>query len=427
MNSLSSGLVALCLVASATGAFADDPLPRARPESVGMSSERLERIGRVINEHIERNHLPGMVVAVARKGKLVYFEAFGWRDKQAGVKMTTDTIFSLASMTKPMVGVATMALYEEGRLLLGDPVGKYLPELGQLDVGVIKQDANGKPVIEQVPAKRQMVIQDLMRHTAGLTYGARGQTPLHKLHPASSSSTALKMTADEFIGKLGSLPLIHQPGTVWEYSVSIDVLGILLEQASGQRLGDLLAERLWKPLGMTDTAFRIPKEKMSRYARALPVNPDTGKPQAVSLHSGPAPKFDCGGACAAGTAGDYLRFAQMLLNRGALDDTRILGSKTVEYMTADHLGTQIDNRVAATDPSRAGYGFGLTMAVRTANGESAVTGTAGDYNWGGAYGTMFWVDPKEDLAVVYMAHTPGTPRLYYRALMKSLVMQAIIR
>lgn len=186
MNSLSSGLVALCLVASATGAFVDDPLPRARPESVGMSSERLERIGRVINEHIERNHLPGMVVAVARKGKLVYFEAFGWRDKQAGVKMTTDTIFSLASMTKPMVGVATMALYEKGRLLLGDPVGKYLPELGQLDVGVIKQDANGKPVIEQVPAKRQMVIQDLMRHTAGLTYGARGQTPLHKLHPASS-------------------------------------------------------------------------------------------------------------------------------------------------------------------------------------------------------------------------------------------------
>lgn len=427
MKSLSSGLVALCLVASATGVFADDPLPRARPESVGMSSERLDRIGRVINEHIERNHLPGMVVAVARKGKLVYFDAFGWRDKQAGVKMTTDTIFSLASMTKPMVGVATMALYEEGRLLLGDPVGKYLPELGQLDVGVIKQDANGKPVIERVPAKRQMVIQDLMRHTAGLTYGARGQTPLHKLHPPSSSSTALKMTADEFIGKLGSLPLVHQPGTVWEYSVSIDVLGILLEQASGQRLGDLLAERLWKPLGMKDTAFRIPKEKMARYAKALPVNPDTGKPQAVSLHSGPAPKFDCGGACAAGTAGDYLRFAQMLLNRGALDDTRILGSKTVEYMTADHLGTQIDNRVAATDPSRAGYGFGLTMAVRTANGESAVTGTAGDYNWGGAYGTMFWVDPKEELAVVYMAHTPGTPRLYYRALMKSLVMQAIVR
>lgn len=419
--------VAMGLALSAITALAEDPLPRARPESVGMSSERLARIGPVINAHIEKNHLPGMVVAVARKGRLVYYEAFGWRDKQNNVRMTTDTIFSLASMTKPMAAVGAMSLYEEGRLLIGDPVGKFLPELGKMEVGVVKTGADGKPVIERIPAKRQMVIQDLLRHTAGLTYGARGASPLHALHPASSTTTALKLTADEFITQLAGLPLVHHPGTVWEYSVSIDVLGILMERVTGQRLGDILAERIWKPLGMNDTAFSIPKDKLHRYAKALPVNPDTGRPQAVTIHSGPAPKFDCGGACAAGTAGDYLRFAQMLLNRGQLGDARVLGKTTVEYMTADHLGTAIDNRVAATDPSRAGYGFGLSMAVRTAAGESAVTGSTGDYNWGGANGTMFWVDPKEELVVVYMAHTPGEPRLYYRALMKSLVMQALVK
>lgn len=427
MNHAMAAPLALCLLLSALPARAEDPLPRSRPESVGMSSERLARIGTVVNAHIEKGHLPGMVVAVARKGRLVYFEAFGWRDKQAGVRMTTDTIFSLASMTKPMAAVGAMSLYEEGRLLIGDPVGKHLPELAKMDVGVVKTGADGKAVIERVPAKRQIVVQDLLRHTAGMTYGARGQTALHKMHPASSTTTALKMTADEFINQLAGLPLVHQPGTVWEYSVSIDVLGIMLERITGQTLGGILEERIWKPLGMKDTGFSIPKEKAARYAKALPNNPDTGRPQNVSLHSGPPAKFDCGGACAAGTTGDYLRFAQMLLNKGHLGDARILGKTTVEYMTADHLGTTIDNRVAATDPSRAGYGFGLSMAVRTAAGESAVTGTAGDYNWGGANGTMFWVDPKEELVVVYMAHTPGEPRLYYRALMKSLVMQALVK
>lgn len=419
--------LAPALLLSALPAQADDPLPRARPESVGLSSERLARIGQVINAHIEKNHLPGMVVAVARKGKLVYFEAFGWRDKAAGVRMTTDTIFSLASMTKPMAAVGTMSLYEEGRLLLGDPVGKYIPELAKMDVGVVKPGADGKPVIERVPAKRQMVVQDLLRHTSGLTYGARGETVLHKLHPASSSSAALNMTGDEFIAKIASLPLVHQPGTVWEYSVAIDVLGIMLERITGQTLGGVLEERIWKPLGMKDTGFVIPPAKIARYAKALPNNPDTGKPQRMTINSTKPAKFECGGACAYSTVGDYLRFTQMLLNKGQLDDARVLGKTTVEYMTADHLGTAIENRVAATDPSRAGYGFGLTMAVRTATGESAVTGTAGDYNWGGAFGTMFWVDPKEELTVVYMAHTPGAPRLYYRALMKSLVMQALVK
>jgi CubicO group peptidase (beta-lactamase class C family) len=420
-------LASLSLSLLAFSVHAKDPLPRAEPESVGFSSERLARIGQVINAQIEGGRLPGMVVAIARKGKLVYYEAFGWQDKQAGVRMTTDTIFSIASMTKPMVAVGTMSLYEEGQLLIGDPLGKYIPELGNMEVGVIKTGPDGKPVIERVAAKRQIVIQDLMRHTSGFTYGARGNTILHKLHPASSGSSALKMTGDEFIAQLASLPLVNQPGTVWEYSVSIDVLGLMLERISGKSLGDLLGERIWKPLGMNDTGFLIPPNKAARYAKPLPINPDTGKPQALGLDATKPTRFQCGGGCAYSTAGDYLRFTEMLLEGGKLGDTRVLGKKTVEYMTSDHLGTTIENRVAATDPSRAGYGFGLTIAVRTAPGISAVTGTAGDYNWGGANGTMFWVDPKEELAVVYMAHTPGPQRLYYRALMKSLVMQALVR
>jgi CubicO group peptidase (beta-lactamase class C family) len=420
-------LVPLLLLVSALPVHGRDPLPRADPESAGMSSERLARIGQVINARIEAGHLPGMVVGIARKGKLVYFEAFGWRDKEAGVRMTTDTIFSLASMTKPMVSVATMSLYEEGQLLLGDPIGKYLPELSAMEVGIVKSGGDGKTIIERIPAKRQIVIQDLLRHTSGFTYGARGQTALHKMHPASSSAMALKMSADEFIARLASLPLVNQPGAVWEYSVSTDVLGVLLERVTGNTLEAVLGERIWKPLAMNDTGFVIPPAKAGRYAKALPNNPDTGKPQRITIDSTKPTRFQCGGACAHGTVGDYLRFSQMLLDGGRLGQTRVLGKKTVEYMTSDHLGSNVDNRVAATDPARAGYGFGLGFAVRLANGESAVTGSAGDYNWGGAFGTMFWVDPKEELAVVYMAHTPGDPRLYYRALMKSLVMQAIIR
>lgn len=239
-------LVSFFLSLFAPPAISADPLPRAEPESVGLSSERLARIGQVINSQIESGRLPGMVVAIARKGRLAYFEAFGWRDRQAGVRMTTDTIFGIASMTKAMVAVGTLTFYEQGRLLIGDPLGKYIPELGNMDVGVVKSGPDGKPVIERVPAKRQILIQDLLRHTSGLTYGARGSSPLHKMYPPTSTSVALTMTAGEFIAKLASLPLVNQPGAVWEYSLAFEVIGVMLERIGGKSLGEVLGERIWK-------------------------------------------------------------------------------------------------------------------------------------------------------------------------------------
>jgi CubicO group peptidase (beta-lactamase class C family) len=199
----------------------------------------------------------------------------------------------------------------------------------------------------------------------------------------------------------------------------------MIEAETGQKLGTYLEERLWKPLGMVDTGFVVPSEKLKRYAKPLPLEPDTGKPQRIADRT-KAPKFECGGGCAVSTAADYVRFAQMLLNRGKLDDVRILGAKTVDYMTADHLGPEVANYIARTDPTRAGYGFGLTMAVRRTTGGPGIMGSPGDFTWGGANGTNFWVDPKEQLVVVFMAHTPGPLRLHYRKVINALVLQSIV-
>jgi CubicO group peptidase (beta-lactamase class C family) len=412
----------LGLLSAMTPAFAADPLPRAAPETVGFSAERLNRIGAVLRADVEQGKLPGMVVAVARRGKLVYFEAIGFRDKAAGVPMTTDTIFSIASMTKPMTGVGALMLYEQSRLLLNDPVGKYLPPLGKMPVAAMG-DAGLSGQVATVPATRPMTIQDLMRHTSGLTYGGRGSTAVHKMYPASSS-TAAGMTGAELTAKLGSLPLLYQPGTVWDYGLSIDVLGLVIESLAEQTLGGFLQERLFKPLGMTDTGFVVPADKTARYAKALPNDPTTGAPQTMRDSTKPD-KLECGGGCAVSTAGDYVRFAQMLLNKGRLDDVHILGRKTVELMTANHLGAEIKNEVAKTAAGLEGYGFGLTVAVRTQPGVAQISGSVGDFSWGGAYGTNFWVDPKEELVVVQMAHTPGEIRRHYRWLVNALVYQAM--
>lgn len=411
-------LVSLVLCIACT-AFAADPLPRAKPESVGMSSARLARIGAALKADVDRGRLPGAVVAVAREGKLVYYEAVGFRDRDAGAPMTTDTIFSIASMTKPMTSVALLQLSEEGRVLISDPVGKYLPPLANLRVAASLDNP-----ADTVPAVRQPTLQDILRHTAGLLYGGRGTSALHKLYPASSSTSGTTMTGAEFIARLGTLPLAYQPGTVWDYSLAVDVNGLVVEAVTGRTLGQYLRERVWEPLGMVDTGFHVPPDKRGRYAKAFANDPDTGKPQSVLDLTKPL-KFECGGGCGASTAGDYLRFAQMLANKGRLGNAQILGRKTVEYMTADHLGPEVQNNIPKVDPARTGYGFGLGVAVRRQDGITPINGSAGDYHWGGAYGTFFWVDPKENLVVVFMAHTPGAIRQYYRALLGAMVMQAI--
>ncbi|MFL5055078.1 MAG: serine hydrolase domain-containing protein [Microvirga sp.] len=330
-------------------------------------------------------------------------------------------------MTKPLVGTAIMMLQEEGRLSLADPVERHIPELGARKVGVLDESSGtGGTPLATVPARRSITLLDLARHTSGITYGGRGATAVHKLYPASSNWAGENLTPAQFLAQLAAAPLLHQPGTVWDYSLSIDVLGLVVEKVSGKPLGAFLSERIFRPLGMADTGFVVPPENTPRLARALPNDPDTGKPQSVP-DRGAALKFECGGGCAASTAGDYLRFGQMLLDGGALNGTRILGRKSVEAMTSDQMTPEIKNNIAVTNPNGAGYGFGVTVAVRpAAGGGSGLIGSPGEFFWNGAYGTLWWADPKEQLVVVFMTHTPGDQRRDYHRMVNALAYQAIV-
>lgn len=414
--------ITLCLLASGA-AFAADPLPRAKPEEVGLSSERLARITAVLKADIEAGRIPGAVIAVARRGKLVMFEAYGWRDKPQNLPMTTDTIFNIASMTKPMTAVGALMLYEQGKLLIDDPLAKYFPKFASMKLAV--RD-NGEPTAETVPATRPITIQDLMRHTSGLIYGGRGSTVVHKLYPAGSSAAALGFGGDEFMDKLATLPLLHQPGTVWDYGFGLDALGLVIEKISGQPLGQYLQSNLFAPLGMTDTVFSMPADKAERYARPLAADPDTGNAQTRTPELTRPLRFECGGGCAASTASDYLRFAMMLMNRGRAGEARLLASRTVDYMLSDQLGANIRNLVGNADPTRADYGFGLGLAVRTTPGVVRMMGSVGQFSWPGASGTDWWADPKEELAVVYLSAAPGPIRWHYRQKINALVYQSIV-
>lgn len=402
-------------------------LPHAEPESVGMSSQRLQRLGQVLRADIESGRMPGAVVAIARRGKLVYYESFGFLDKANRIPMPKDAIFGIASMTKPLVAVAALTLYEETRLLVHDPVGNYLPQLKDMKVAVMRTDGTGKTIIATEPARRQPTIQDLMRHTAGLTYGNQGTSALHKLYPASGNAAAETQTGAQFLDTLSKLPLHYQPGTMWDYSFGFEVLGLAIETVTHKTLGQYLGERVFAPLGMVDTGFSVPPGKANRIARVLATDPTTGQPQTAHDLTKPY-KFDCGGGCGVSTALDYLNFAQMLLNRGALGDTRILGRKTVEYMTSDQLGPEVKTDRLWNFPVEHidGYGFGLGVAVRRSYGVAGIMGSPGEFHWSGSQGTLFWVDPHEELAVVFMTQTPGDTRVHYRQVIPTLVLQAIM-
>ncbi|MCW5605523.1 MAG: beta-lactamase family protein, partial [Burkholderiales bacterium] len=398
------------------------PLPVAEPPALGLSPERLRRIPAALEAEIAAGTLPGAVLAIARHGRLGYFEAFGHLDPAARTPMTTDAIFSIASMTKPMASVGALMLAEEGRMLTNEPVGRYLPQLA--DMRVSAPQCDGGSGAETAERARKMTIEDLMRHTAGVSYG-RGNTPLHARYPFSSDVASSKWTGPEFLEQLAALPLHYQPGSAWEYSLGFDVLGLAVEAVAGVPLARYLEERLFTPLGMRDTAFTVPPGKVARYAKALPVDPVTREPQ--TLRDGTKPhKFDCGGGCAVSTAADYLRFAQMLLNGGELDGARVLSRKMVQYMTSDHIGPGIDTTKLREYPNIDGYGFGLGVAVRRGVGLGGMPSTPGEFHWAGSTGTYFWVDPAEALVVVFMAHAPGAIRYYHRQLLHALVMQALV-
>jgi CubicO group peptidase (beta-lactamase class C family) len=415
-----SFLAAMGLLVNSAGlAMAATPLPPAAPESVGFSKEGLVRIDDFFAREIAAGRVPGAVVAIARDGKLVHYKAYGFLNKATNEPMPLDAIFNLASMTKVMTAVGGLTLNEQGRLPLKSALSDYLPAFAKMNVGAM---ANGEIKLE--PAK-PIFIHDLFRHTSGITYGGRGDSPVHKLYPSGSAPAAAQYTADEFIAKLASVPLLYQPGTVWDYGFSTDVLGLVIEKVSGKRLGEFLKSSVWDKVNMPDTTFNVPAEKRKRLARPLANDPLTGKEQSIAILDKPV-KFDCAGSCAFSTVGDYLRFGQMLLDGGAIDGKRVLSPKTVRAMTSDHLGNNIKNNVAGTEPHRDGYGFGLSVAVRLVNGVAAVPGTAGDYTWNGANGTAYWADPKERLVVVYGTVAPGEIRKYYREQMGALVYGAML-
>lgn len=396
-------------------------LSRAEPSTVGLDTARLARIREALDRDVKAGLLPGAVVGIARHGHIAYLEAVGSRDPASGQPMWADAVFSIASMTKPMTSVAIMMLHEEGRLLLGDPVSKFLPQMSNMRVAKsLTADA-----LETVPAEREITIQDLLRHTSGLTNGNRGTSAAHRAYPQSGGAAAMTLSREAFLSAIGKVPLLYQPGTTWEYGFSTDVLGHVVEAVTGQSLGAFLKARLWDPLDMADTSFSLTKNTEARYARAFPKCPLTGEPLSVLHASGKPLKWESGGGGAVSTAADYLRFVEMLRAGGTLDGIRILGRKTIELMRADHLGPEIENRITTMDPACSGYGFGLGFAVRRAPGIAAQLGSVGDYYWSGVYGTYFWIDPVEDLSVVFMAAAPGQIRLRYRQLLRALVLQAI--
>jgi CubicO group peptidase (beta-lactamase class C family) len=406
-------------------------LPAAEPESVGMSAPRLSRIGDAFRQEIERGNLPGVVVLVARKGRLVYADAIGFQDKAAGKPMPKDAIFRIYSMTKPLVSAAAMMLIEDGRIELTDPVSKFLPAMHHLQVSVAKTDAEFAAIhYTLVPAEHEITVQDLLRHTAGLAYASLTQNGAVRTAYANGGIDAdlRAWSPDEEVERIAKAPLAHQPGTVWEYSMAVDVLGRVVEAVSGERLADFLDERLFKPLAMNDTAFFVAAEKLGRLAEALPVDASSGKP--IRLYDVTAvPGNDSGGAGGVSTAADYLRFAQMMANGGELDGKRVLSRTTVELMTSDHLGTLIEARSPMTPGeillATPGYTFGLGFAIRQAAGVAAVPGSKGEFMWGGYAGTYFWVDPQEQLVGVYMTQAPSPIRAYYRRLFKQMVYAAI--
>jgi len=410
-------MLVLSLIAGAMQVEAQQmPLPMAaKPEDVGLSSTQLKRIEAATKQHIDEGLMPGAVMLVARHGKLAWLSVQGKRAPDSPDPMKADTIFRIYSMTKPTVSIAVMQLVEEGKLQVSDPVAKYLPEIGKMKVGTEVTGADGRKTLELSEPKRPMMVQDLLRHTSGLTYGNRGDGLINAAY-AEQKIGDRSLTVEEMVQHLSNVPLKFSPGDRWEYGVSVDVLGRLIEVITGKKLSEALNERVFQPLGMVDTGFQVPAAKIARAAQPGP-RPN-GQPMTPRFKVDDGAKYESGGGGALSTIVDYLRFTAALANGGAFQGKRIIGKQTLAFMTADHV---LDR------PGRPpGLGFGLGFEVRTRVGDSALPGSVGEYGWAGNAGTLFWIDPEKQLIAIYMVQVSDPDRVALRNQFRSMVQAAIV-
>jgi CubicO group peptidase (beta-lactamase class C family) len=420
-NKLAPTWITLLFALSSTTAWSGE----AAPESQGFSSERLARIAPVIKDEIAKGTIPGAVTLIARNGQIVHFEAHGFLDAAKTKPMTKDAVFRGFSMTKPVVSAAAMALVEQGKMSLRDPISTWWPEFKDAKVLTEQRDERGQTSRVAVPAKRAITVWDLLRHTAGFTYA--GTAPFPELKAAYDKADIESRDGDlsneEFIKRLAAIPLAYEPGTRWEYSVATDVLGLLVEKVAGKRLDVHLEETIFKPLRMSATSFQAKPEQLPKLADALDADPlKVSSWKSARVEADPGKRYLRGGSGAVFTAEDYFRFSQMMVNKGQLDGARILSRETVEFMMSDHIQGLEGSPFPTTGP---GYGFGLGFGVRKAEGGAWAPGSTGDSMWAGAGGTSFTIDPKEKIVGVFMAAGPST-RQHTRFLFKNLVYGALV-
>ncbi len=399
------------------------------PEEVGMSSEQLEHIEHHLQgQYIDKEKIAGCSTLIARSGKVCYFKQQGMRDLERQSPMTEDTLFRIYSMTKPITSVALMQLFEKGKFALTDPVYKYIPEWKHL--GVYK--AGSFPLFESTPCRNPMTIKDLFMHTSGLTYDFLRATNIDHAYRKRHIGWPYKdNTLQTMIDDLAKLPLVYEPGTRWNYSVSVDVMGYLIEKISDQSLPDYFDEHILKPLGMEDTFFSIPKDKQERFASCY----FRGADKKLNLQDdGQDSEFQdrifySGGGGLISSMQDYLKFCEMLRNRGELNGQRIIGSRTLDYMTRNHLPDNQDMSVFATgtfsETAYEGVGFGLGFATKLDAAKNANLGSEGEFFWGGAASTIFWVDPKEDLVVIFMTQFMPSATFNFRGQLQSIIYPAL--
>ena len=411
----------LLSIAQAQSASSVATLPLASPEDVGMSSDRLARVSTAMQGYVDRHEVAGVVSLVARHGKIVHFESFGMRDVENGVPMTKDAIFRIASMTKPIASVALMMLWEEGAFQLKDPISEWLPEFADMQIAE-PTGGEGDPPFTTVPARRPITFQHIFTHTAGLPNTYMGVT--RDVYDEMRQSLPADRTAGDMVTALAALPLNYEPGTKWEYGVATDVVGLLVEVISGQTFDVFLQERIFEPLGMRDTHFYFDPEKLDRFS-ALYNPDDDGK---IQLTSAPSPdsrwarphRYFSGAGGLVSTASDYFTFLQMMLNGGELNGVRLLGPRTVAFMATNHIG---DLETWLRGP---GYGFGLGFSVVTDVGKTGMPASLGSYAWGGAFGTVFWVDPEEEILGIMMTQIRPYTHLNIRQDIQTLTYQAIM-